>query len=383
MALDDWFDVEPEQEYPISEYDLTQSPNDFNVSTLVNLIDSSVVKIPNFQRNYVWDIKRASRLIESLLIGLPVPQIFFFEQGRNNYLVIDGQQRLMTIFYFVKGRFPRQEKRVDLRKIFNEKGEIPIGVLSEDEYFSKFNLSLHDGEKVEGYKNKFHKKNYETLEEYKTSLNLRTIRSIIVKQTKEDGDDSALYELFNRLNTGGVNLTAQEIRMSLYNSNFMKLLLDLNGLASWRRLTTVVYDLHLRDVEFLLRAITLLVNGDNYVAPMGRFINTFSKKMKTAPDEMLELIKFLVTAHLENCDKYNSSIFKTANGKFSLVLFESVLYAACGEAFNAKSKTIRYLEEKNIIRLKQDSKFNELATEKSTNTDVLRERLVYSKRLLG
>src|SRR5690348_6413180 len=95
----------------IEEYDLTSAPNDFNVSTIHSFIQSGAVKIPAFQRNYVWDIKRASRLIESLIIGLPVPQVFLYEEGRNNFLVVDGQQRLMTIYYFIKGRFPKANKR--------------------------------------------------------------------------------------------------------------------------------------------------------------------------------------------------------------------------------------------------------------------------------
>ncbi|WP_270094654.1 DUF262 domain-containing protein, partial [Escherichia coli] len=78
---------------------LTTTPNDFNIITIISFIKSKVFKIPNFQRHYVWDIKRASKLIESLLIGLPIPQIFLYEQDKNEFLVIDGQQRLMTLYY--------------------------------------------------------------------------------------------------------------------------------------------------------------------------------------------------------------------------------------------------------------------------------------------
>src|SRR2546426_1120362 len=78
----------------VEEYDLTSVPNDFNVLTIYNFIESGAVKIPGFQRNYVWDLRRASKLIESLILGLPVPQVFLYEAGRNDFLVIDGQQRL-------------------------------------------------------------------------------------------------------------------------------------------------------------------------------------------------------------------------------------------------------------------------------------------------
>src|SRR5947207_15912166 len=94
-----WFETEEPEEIDslIREYDITASPNDFNTITLFNFIESGVVKIPAFQRNYVWDIKRASKLIESMVMGLPVPQIFLYEESRNSFLVIDGQQRLMSL----------------------------------------------------------------------------------------------------------------------------------------------------------------------------------------------------------------------------------------------------------------------------------------------
>ncbi|HLP24834.1 MAG TPA: DUF262 domain-containing protein, partial [Acidobacteriota bacterium] len=129
MSYPNWYDAETEEEdAPIREYDITASPNDFNILTLYSFIESGAVKIPGFQRNYVWDLSRASRLIESLLIGLPIPQIFLYEESKNSYLVIDGQQRLMSIYYFIKKRFPREAKRSELRQIFDKHGKIPAEI---------------------------------------------------------------------------------------------------------------------------------------------------------------------------------------------------------------------------------------------------------------
>ncbi len=110
-------DAQDEDLFSIKEYDITTSPNDFNIKTMFDFIESGAVIIPGFQRNYVWDIKRSSKLIESIIIGLPVPQIFLYEEARNRFLVIDGQQRLMSIYYFIKQQFPRNEKRIELRHI--------------------------------------------------------------------------------------------------------------------------------------------------------------------------------------------------------------------------------------------------------------------------
>src|SRR5438067_1854730 len=117
---ENWFEdyADDADEVQIEEYDITAAPNDFNVLTIYSFIEAGSVKIPGFQRNYVWDIGRASKLIESLILGLPVPQVFLYEMARNDFLVIDGQQRLMSIYYFLKQRFPRREKRSELRVIF-------------------------------------------------------------------------------------------------------------------------------------------------------------------------------------------------------------------------------------------------------------------------
>ena len=142
-----WIDIEDDMmdssdDVSFAEYDVSASPNDFNIKTLFDFIGSGVVKIPGFQRNYVWEIKRASKLIESIIIGIPIPQIFLYEEARNRFIVIDGQQRYMTIYYFMKKRFPRKEKRLELRLIFDQNKGIPDAILSDNQYFTDFNLKL-------------------------------------------------------------------------------------------------------------------------------------------------------------------------------------------------------------------------------------------------
>lgn len=77
---DNWYEdyIEESDDNQINEYDITASPNDFNIKTIFDFIESGAVRIPGFQRNYVWDLKRASKLIESIIIGLPIPQIFLY-----------------------------------------------------------------------------------------------------------------------------------------------------------------------------------------------------------------------------------------------------------------------------------------------------------------
>ena len=106
-----------EEDVTVTEYDVTATPNDFNISTLYSLIDNGVIKMPPFQRNYVWDERRASKLIESILLGLPIPQIFLYEHKKNSFYVIDGQQRLLSIYFFIKQRFPKKKAAMCLGSI--------------------------------------------------------------------------------------------------------------------------------------------------------------------------------------------------------------------------------------------------------------------------
>ncbi len=171
-AKTEWFEdyIDDSDEAQVDEYDIVATPNDFNVSTLFNFVESGAVRIPGFQRNFVWDHARASKLIESLILGLPVPQIFLYEQARNRFLVIDGQQRLMSVYYFMKMKFPKLEKRVELRAIFDGKGFIPDNILHDIDYFDDFKLRLPT--KFPNKKNRFHGLKYATLGDYKTQFDL-------------------------------------------------------------------------------------------------------------------------------------------------------------------------------------------------------------------
>jgi hypothetical protein len=346
----------------IKEYDITASPNDFNILTLHSFIESGAVKIPGFQRNFVWDIKRASKLIESVIIGLPVPQIFLYEEGRNKFLVIDGQQRLMSLYYFIKGRFPRKEKRVQLREIFDEQSRIPEAALEDDTFFAKFNLQLPH--QPPGQPNKLNKLNYATLDEYKTTFDLRTIRNVIIKQNAPEGDNSSIFEIFNRLNSGGMNLTPQEIRISLYHSPFYEMLQKLNLNASWRQLLGLPQpDLHMKDLEIVLRGFAMFMEGHNYRPSMASFLNRFSSQCKNTSSEKLTELRDIFEKFMNSCASLPSRAFYgKSSGKFNILLFESVFAA---QARSLQRGNGQQIEASRLDRLKEDSGFIE-ATQKST-----------------
>ncbi|NJL06083.1 MAG: DUF262 domain-containing protein [Chloroflexaceae bacterium] len=368
-------------DYPVAEYEITISPNDWNVATIVNFIDSGAVKIPGFQRNYVWDIKRASKLIESIIVGLPIPQIFLYEEGRNSFLVIDGQQRLMSIYYFTKQRFPRKERRNELRRIFDENGKIPDNIFADDAYFEKFNLNLP--ERLPEQRNKFKGLNYGTLNEYKLTFDLRTIRNVIVKQIAPKDDISAVHEIFNRLNTGGVNLSPQEIRASLYHSDFYGLLSHLNLKPAWRTVLGIEEpDLHMKDIEFLLRGFAMLEIHDAYGSAMAHFLNTFSKQASKFDKADITYRSNLFDSFLTSCSGLESNAFEGSSGRFSITLYESVFVAVCSQPFENKELVSGTIDPATIQQLKSDREFQDASQSRTTSALNVRKRLERSAEII-
>lgn len=385
MSGDQWFDdySNGEDAAQIDEYDITSTPNDFNILTLVSFIDTGAVRIPGFQRNFVWDKKRSSKLIESLILGIPVPQLFLYEQARNRFLVIDGQQRLMTIYYFVKRRFPRKDMRVELREIFDQHGRMPEDILADDRYFEDFKLSLSGS--LPNDKNKFSGLNYVTLGEYKTQFELRPLRNIVVKQNLPSDDDSAMYEVFNRLNTGGVNLRPQEIRTSMYHSKFYEMLYKANNNKIWRKLINREEpDIHMKDIEILLRAFAMLIDGNKYAPSLVRFLNQFSRFSESNNDEKNGYLEKIFSSFMKASSSLpNNAFINPKNGRFNVALFEAVFTATCCDAFKARRLPKGVVDHTQISDLAEDAKFNLASIEGTTRTANVNERLSRAKSIVS
>lgn len=368
-------EIDEEPDY-ISTYDIASNPNDFNVATLKSYIENDAISIPSFQRNYVWEIKRASRFIESLILGLPIPQLFFYEEKRNRYLVVDGQQRLMTIYYYLLGKFPKLDMRNRVREIFDKKGFIPSEELSNEEIFQDFKLNLPSSES--GQRNPLHGLAYKDLDEQQTVLDLRTIRCVMVRQTSPKDDDSSVYEIFNRLNTGGTNLRPQEIRSCMYKSSFYEMLSKINRNEKWRRFFGKSEpDLHLRDIEILLRAFAMLENGKKYSTTMSRFLNLYSKQQKGISKERVYYLNTLFDNFLDASSFLNNASFinDRSNGKFNVNLFESVFVMSVINAYRSDSTDIQKLEQAQVDQLKNNEDFITASIAQTTNTSNVRKRL--------
>ena len=371
---DDYAEAEAD-DFPIDEYDINSVPSDFTVMTLKELIDRRWVLIPGFQRHFVWDLRRSSKLIESLILGLPVPQLFLYEQEQNRNLLIDGQQRLMSVYYYLRERFPRKEKRGHLRRMFNESSGNSDELLKENEYFQDFKLRLPTP--LPNRRNRLHGKTYSALrEDDKSRLDMRPIRCITVRQNAPGADDSSMYEIFNRLNTGGVNLHPQEIRSSMYHSNFYDMLTRINEIPGWRRILGADEpDLNMRDVEILLRGFAMLVDGDAYKPSMAKFLNAFSKTNKSNTRDKNEYLERIFRSFIDATENLSETIFMNKNKKFNVALFEATFAAICQPAHDNGEVVDFSLDATRIHLLREDREFVEASQSFTTRATTVRTRL--------
>lgn len=373
--VDDDVEQDSPEPDPVGEFDIVSSPNDFNTKTLVSFIEGGRFVVPGFQRNYVWDISRASRLIESVVLGLPVPQVFLYEEAKNRFLVVDGQQRLLSLYFFAKKRFPRKEIRPELRAVIDRNGgRMPDSLLEDDKYFQRFNLRLPSN--LPDDKNPLHGLNHATLGERADTYDFRTIRSIVIKQLAPEGDAS-VFEIFNRLNTGGLNLRPQEMRSSIYHSAFFSSIHRINALPSWRVLLGVEYpDIRMKDSEVLLRALAMLVSSESYKPSMVRFLNQFAKTSRDADKEEIELRERVTTAFLDEAAAIGPELFHLQSQKLSVPLFEAVLHACCITAYRQRDPNlVREIDKTKVQVLKEHPGFMRSISSNSADTINVKLRL--------
>lgn len=374
-----------EGEVTIKPYEVDSLPNDYNISVLMSFIERGFLKIPSFQRNYVWKRDMASKFIESIIIGLPIPQVFLFEQARNDFLVIDGQQRLVSIYLFKKKRFPKNDAgRAIIRKYLSRGEEIPDNELSGDN-FETFTLKLPY---TADDKNPLNGKNYDTLPsdktfDFKGSFDFnRTIRTITIKQIEPDDNCSSMFEIFSRLNSGGVTLKPQEIRMSLFYSSFYDKIIELNYNENWRRfLGKREPDLHMNEVETLVRAFAMYEMYDDYKSPMRVFLNRFSEKAKRYNEAKINELTQLFLDFWVACRDLESNSFKNERGKFVVSHFDAVFVAVC-EQIARDGLNGRKIDPNSLAALKADNEFSDASQQRTADATHVKKRILKAKEFI-
>lgn len=387
QGYSDLFEIEKdEEEITIRPYEVDCLPNDYNITTLISLIERGYMKIPSFQRNYVWKKDIASKFIESIIIGLPIPQLFLFERERNNFLVIDGQQRLITIYLFKKQRFPKNDAgRNTIRKYLSLGRQIPDSELANDN-FEDFKLKLPS---TATQPNQLNQLKYDTLStinnfDFKGEFDFnRTIRTITIKQIAPNDDDSSMFEIFSRLNSGGVMLRPQEIRMSIYYSLFYeKIVSELNLNKTWRYfLGRNVPDLHMGEIEVLVRAFAMLEMSNEYKSPLKNFLNDFSKKAMSFNEDKIDSLSKLFIEFFSSCDKLPEYAFRNEKNKFVISLFDAVFVTVC-EKIKMEGLNNRKITFESLTELKNDQDFINNSQGNTASKTSVKNRLEKARKII-
>jgi Protein of unknown function DUF262 len=346
-------EIEEQEEAEPEVTPISYSGTDFDAEGLVRRLNRGDIVVPNFghdnddslelapfQRGFVWRKPQMDRFIESLLLGFPIPGIMLVEQADKRYLVLDGQQRLKTLAAFHKG--------IHAGKVFA----------------------------LENVAEEFKGLTYETL----TPSLRRTVDNTFIQATivRSDGLPQSLesvYQVFERLNSGGTQLTAHEIRIALYPGEFVKFLADLNTTDGWRGIYGPV-SLRLRDQELILRILALYNRGNEYARPMKKFLNNFISDHRNLSGFPTDEMKRLFVESTAALSKANARQHLRRQGqRINATLLETVVVgcmrrAASGDALDQAAI------ERGIQAIIDDQDLVRSTLANTTNEESVRLRLM-------
>lgn len=278
---------------------------------------------PEFQRRFVWDPKKASRLIESALLQIPLPVIYLSEEKDGKVNVIDGQQRLTSFFSYIDGQFP-DGKDFKLTK---------LNVFSE-------------------LKGKRFKDLDENLQDKIKYCKIRTITF------RKESNSDLKFEIFERLNTGAVSLNDQELRNCIYRGKYNRLLTDISTNYDFRRVLGISKpDKRMNDIQLVLRFASFYhATYLNYKPPIRKFLNSNMEKyqdisendsaeLSAAFKNAVQIIYSLFAEH--SFKRFHKGDEDDPNGywepkKFNASLYDILMFSFARED---KNKVYQHLDE--------------------------------------
>jgi len=228
---------------------LIAQPFDFIVGSLEKQVeDGDLVLQDDFQRRQVWDDKKASRLIESLLLNVPIPVCYFAELDDGSYSVIDGQQRLTSVWRYLTNQLALSGLRV--RPELNKKRFVEL-------------------DKVD-----------------RRLITTRTIRCIVIQK---ESHPEIRFDVFERLNSASVKLTPQELRNSNFRGKLNKLIIELCEDKTFQKIRrTDDIDARMSDAEMILRFFAFHFNGVAYKGVFAPFLDAYLSAGQHMPDNEID-----------------------------------------------------------------------------------------------
>ncbi|MDE5570993.1 MAG: DUF262 domain-containing protein [Prevotella sp.] len=329
-------------------YSVSSYGADYSVDVLIKRLEKKQIVVPTFQRKYVWDIKKASRFIESLILGFPVPGIFLSRDtlcntgNPNQMLIIDGQQRLLSLQKFYNGRF--DGKVFKLTGICDELNGKAYNELSSDDQ-----MRLDDA----------------------------IIHATIIKQETPENDNSSIYMVFERLNTGGMLLQPQEIRACIFYGEFNDLLNELIKNDSWRSLFSKENP-RMKEQEMILRFFALYYHYEEYKKGMKKFLNDFMNNNRNCNIHRKEELTSLFVRSIELLvSAVGKEVFRKGKA-INAAIFDSIMIGVA-KRISHSDMDIKECAEK-YASLMQDIEYTEFATTATADEKQVKGRIRMSIR---
>ena len=348
-------------ELPPSRYNVSSYGWDSDVEGLVKRLKRGNIFIPGFQRGFVWSGPEKSRFIESLILGLPVPNVFLAQDAKTKNLnIVDGQQRLMSLQNFLEGKFYLTGQ--DIHR------ELQGCYFSREVAKTKTSKVLSDQDA--------------------RTLADAVLHSIVIKPDPAHDDaewgneyNQSIIQIFRRLNTSGKPLQAHEVRTSILYGQLDNLIRDLNEHPAWRELFGKPHS-RLKDMELILRFIALRENFANYKSPMPKFLDNFMEENRELPEDR--------AAKIGDAFKNAADFVVMAFGKdglrsdntFRVLRFDSVM---CG--FDTYLESHANPSEKEaverLVDLEKDDDYNWSIEEFVTETNRVKKRMERVRSIFG
>lgn len=345
---------------------------DWTTETIARQLEKGNIDLnPSFQRRDAWSEQEKSKLIESLMLGFPVPPIILAEnkQKKNSYIVIDGKQRLLSIRRFYSDISEKE---------FREKS------LQEKDVFKQLKLKGLD------ILEDFNGKTYSQLEventDYINNLDNQSIRTIVIKNWP---DEAFLYTVFLRLNTGSKKLSPQELRQALKPGPFLDFLDDetANSEVIKNMLNNKSADPRMKDIELALRYFAFKCFADKYEGNLKEFLDytceNLNKNWEKNEKVLRELFKELENAILYLTDLFtpNSAFSRytqgECNGRFNRSIYEVLTYYFSIKEirFAIDEKKKEFVEE--FVKMNDNNEFIHAVSD--TTKDINRIALRFTK----
>ncbi|ELM3615360.1 DUF262 domain-containing protein [Aeromonas sobria] len=325
---------------------------DITLKQLYDMLLEGMIDIaPEYQRHFVWDAARQSALIESLFLGIPIPSLFMATNPDASWEVIDGLQRITTILNFIGDSTELDNVKANYQK-----------------------LELADLEKLETM-------NGLTFKELPKSMQFMLLtRPLRVTVLNDRSDFSVRYDLFERLNTGGVKLHEQEIRNCIFIGEFNDFIKELSETPDFRAVVKMTANAERSGSyeELVLRFFAYFYNSEEFVHSVKGFLNDFMAKKTESFKDKKEYAKLFATTFQTLKNNLPDGIVRGNRKNITPVILFEAISVGCAKAL----KSGKAVDLTKLLPLLNDADLKKYTTGATNNKKYVLKRIAIVEEAL-